>query len=199
MSAVLLVACREAQTVPGDLGFLVQGERRRMAAMRSVSERDAFVARRWFVREAVGEVVAARPDEIEIRQRCARCGGPHGRPTVVVAGRRSPFVSWSSSGDRTVVVVDRSPVGVDAVGHEDLVSWARTEAVLKATGHGLDVDPALLEIASGRVRRWDGPGRRPRLHVTDVDLGSGLVGAVAHAPRRSVRVVPAAVAGRATG
>lgn len=199
MSDLPLVVHRHAVTAPPGLDFLDPGERRRLAALGSGVERDAFAARRWFVRQVVADVVGRQPGEIALRQRCPRCGGPHGHPTVTVPRGRAPFVSWSSSARHVVVAVDHHPVGVDVVDRADLVGWARTEAVLKATGHGLEVDPALLDVAGGRVRRWDGPGRRPRLRVTDVDLGDGLVGAVAHAPRRCVTVVPAAPAGRATG
>ena len=98
-----------------------------------------------------------------------------------------------------VVAVARS--GVDAVGIDieppagdmsDLRRWVRTEAVLKATGDGLDVDPSLVEVGARgsalRVVRWDGPGRRPVMRVIDLELGAGLVAALAYAGRRRAEV-----------
>ncbi|GAA1716787.1 hypothetical protein GCM10009809_11050 [Isoptericola hypogeus] len=45
-------------------------------------------------------------------------------------------------------------------------TWVRKEALLKATGHGLAVDPARIVLgppdAPPRLRRWDGPGPAPR-------------------------------------
>lgn len=174
--------------VPADVaddGFLTDGERTRLDAQRSAADRRRFVARRWFAREVVAEAAGCSPVEVTIMQHCLHCGGPHGRPTVRTPRRRSVSLSWSSTGDVTIVAVDRSPVGVDVVPRRDLLEWARIEAVLKATGHGLDVGPSLLTLSDTEVARWEGPGRRPRLRITDVDLGDGLVGAVATRRRRS--------------
>lgn len=169
--------------VAGD-AFLTDGERSRRDAISSPDERRRFVARRWFVREVVAAAADCTPAEVTIVQHCLRCGGPHGHPTVRTPGRRAPYLSWSSTGDVTAVAVDRAPVGVDIVPRPALVEWARLEAVLKATGHGLEVDPSLVELSATAVERWDGPGRRPRLRITDVALGDGLVGAVAARGRR---------------
>lgn len=168
----------------GDDLFLTDGERSRRDALPSPDDRRRFVARRWFIREVVAEAAGCSPAEVTIVQHCLRCGGPHGHPSVRTPGRRAPHLSWSSTGDVTVVAVDRSPVGVDVVPHPELLEWARLEAVLKATGHGLDVDPSLVELSATGVRRWDGPGPRPRTRITDVELGDGLVGAVAARRRR---------------
>ena len=74
----------------------------------------------------------------------------------------------------------------------------RTEAVLKATGHGLDVDPRLVGIsgpdAAPRLETWHGPGRRPAVTLTDLDLGGGFVGCVARLGRGRAGVDGAVVA-----
>lgn len=162
-----------------DASFLTAGERARLQAHHSPNDRQAFVARRWFIREVVADAAGCTPAEVTIVQRCRRCGGPHGRPAVRTPGRRAPFVSWSSVGPVTAVAVDRSPVGIDVVASPELLEWARLEAVLKATGHGLEVNPTLVGLSATEVTRWDGPGRRPRLRIVDVELGGDLVGAVA--------------------
>lgn len=167
-----------------DHAFLNDGERARLEAHSSPADRRAFVARRWFIREVVAEAAGCAPTEVTIVQRCRQCGGPHGRPTVRTPGRRALFVSWSSADGTTAVAVDRAPVGVDLVHHPELLEWARLEAVLKATGHGLAVHPSLVGLSATRVERWDGPGPRPRLLITDVACGGDLVGAVAARRRR---------------
>jgi 4'-phosphopantetheinyl transferase len=77
--------------------------------------------------------------------------------------------------------------------------WVRKEAVLKSVGLGLDVDPRQVELADSgppALVRWSGPGRRPSLRLADLDLGPGLVAAVARLGRRAISVDarPAALA-----
>lgn len=117
---------------------------------------------------------------------CPRCGGPHGRP-VVVPGLMMPHVSLAAAGPLVAVAVtDAGPVGVDVERvlragspgfldvalhpDEDLPDgpeaaarlWVRKEAVLKAAGVGLLVDPAdvLLSAPEEPARLLDWP-RRP--------------------------------------
>jgi len=64
------------------------------------------------------------------------------------------------------------------------VLWARKEAVLKATGHGLMVAPSDVEVsapfAAPELVAWrvDASGVGP-VQLTDLALGAGLAGAVA--------------------
>lgn len=73
-----------------------------------------------------------------------------------------------------------------------LRAWVRKEAVLKALGHGLVVDPRLVELSTEGPRPklvgWGGPGRRPQIRLLDIDAGPGLVAAVACVGRRRVAV-----------
>jgi 4'-phosphopantetheinyl transferase len=105
-------------------------------------------------------------------------------------------VSLAHAGELAVVALARHPVGVD-VEAGDRTTWTRTEAVLKATGHGLDVDPSLVGLgppdAPPRLVRWDGPGRRPALRLADVTTEDGYVAAVARLGRRPLRLDARAV------
>ena len=62
--------------------------------------------------------------------------------------------------------------------------WARKEAVLKATGHGLMAAPSDVEVSAPftppEVVAWrvDATGLGP-VHLVDLALGAGLAGAVA--------------------
>jgi 4'-phosphopantetheinyl transferase len=169
-------------------------ERSRLAAMTD-DDRRRFVGARRLLHRVVAEVTGS--DDVVLHQRCERCGGPHGRPTVTVGGQPGPHVSMAHAGDLVVVAVASNPVGVDVEPGDDR-GWVRLEAVLKATGHGLDVDPSLLDVDERGITRWDGPGPTPALRLVDLDLAPGYVAAVARLGRRRLSPPGAALPG-ATG
>jgi 4'-phosphopantetheinyl transferase len=108
---------------------------------------------------------------VRIVRACRACGSDrHGKPQVVVpAGSPAVHVSLSRSGGRAVVAItDAGPVGVDLerLGTEDtdeLVAWVRAESLVKATGHGLTIDPDTIDV----------PHR-----TLDLDAPDGFVAAV---------------------
>jgi 4'-phosphopantetheinyl transferase len=94
----------------------------------------------------VADFAQIDPHAVRIVRACRSCGSDaHGKPQVVAPSAVTPIhVSLSRSGGMTVVAVtDVGPVGIDveAVQHEDLTPWVRTESLVKATGHGLTIDP----------------------------------------------------------
>ena len=117
---------------------------------------------------------AVAPADILVSATCEQCGGPHGRPTVEAPSRKGKPVSVSIAHCRTGVAVAASwngSIGVDVevadVSAETLESictlvppasrpagrrwepvqhWTRVEAVLKADGRGLLVDPAEVKV-----------------------------------------------------
>lgn len=128
-------------------------------------------------------------------------------------------MSLSRAGRLTVVAVcGAGPVGVDveADGAADLpgfdrvalhpgehstagntVLWVRKESVLKATGHGLRVEPSQLRVTApdepAALVEWHGPGAPPTAWMYDVQTAPGHVAAVTVlAPRRPELVVRAA-------
>ncbi len=158
---------------------------------------DASAAARRLLAATVAEVTGCDVGDVTLRQRCHRCGGPHGRPTVAVRGKGGPGAAISHAGDLVMVAVARGAVGVDVEPVsgdrpvDALRSWVRLEALLKATGHGLDVDPSLVELSppgeTPRLLSWRGPGRVPRARFADLDV-AGHVAAVATLGRRRVTV-----------
>jgi len=128
------------------------------------------------------------PTQIVLGHTCPRCGSDtHGRPRLVPTAtvRHPAFVSLGRAGDLSVVAVtDAGPVGVDVeaegaaefAGFEDVVLhpgergaasadrtrvWVRKEALLKAYGLGLAVDPGDVMLDHDRIASWDSHHRPP--------------------------------------
>lgn len=125
---------------------------------------------------------------IVLGHECRRCGGDtHGRPFLfpTKAIRHPAHVSLTRAGGLSVVAVtDAGPVGVDVeadgaagfAGFEDVGLhaaerrpaaldptrvWVRKEAVLKAYGIGLAVDPRDVRLDGDRLAAWDADLRPP--------------------------------------
>lgn len=104
--------------------------------------------------------VCGRPD-LQVVRLCPACGSSaHGRP-LLVGGAGPAHVSVSHTDAVTVVAVSHTgAVGVDveaaaASGSlETTRSWVRAEAALKASGHGLRVDPDQLALDDRQVVAW---------------------------------------------
>lgn len=126
-------------------------ERARWSRLQRQTDRDDFVAARVLVRQLlVSAGVADDIAAIALAQKCAQCGGPHGRPSVV--GRPEVFVSWAHSSGRVAAAVSDRPVGIDIEPAHAVVpkldgrtrtvtEWVRMEALVKA-GH-TDLDGGL--------------------------------------------------------
>jgi 4'-phosphopantetheinyl transferase len=108
---------------------------------------DALLAR--LVADAAGTT-----DGVRVVRACRLCGSDrHGQPRVVrPPGEPRVFVSLARSGTTAVVAVtDVSDVGVDVeergpAAPDDLLAWVRAESLVKATGHGLTIDPDSLDV-----------------------------------------------------
>jgi 4'-phosphopantetheinyl transferase len=126
--------------------------------------------------------------EVVLVHECPRCGSSaHGRPQLVATAsvRHPAYVSLARAGDLSVVAVtDAGPVGVDveAEGAADFAGfpdvalhpgeretsaddptrvWVRKEALLKAYGLGLAVDPSDVRLDDDGLASWDSPHRPP--------------------------------------
>ncbi|MEU2374239.1 4'-phosphopantetheinyl transferase family protein [Streptomyces misionensis] len=184
---------------------LLDGEERaRAGAFRRARDRDAYVIAHATLRALLGPLLGVRADELPLmREPCAGCGAPHGRPALRAPGLH---FSLSHSGDLVLVALAGTPVGVDVEGlasaeavrsaqcalHATEVAelarlpayerpaaftrtWVRKEAYLKGLGTGLVRDPALDHVGTG-----DRPvSPSPRWTLRDVLVPAGYAAAVA--------------------
>lgn len=175
--------------------------------VRWAAERDGAAHLRATVAAVVGE------DPGLVRHLCPECGSiEHGAPSVDA----EVLVSLAYAPPLVVAAVSSAgPVGVDVERRESLLradlsgiarhrdepawtpeTWVRKEALLKATGRGLAVDPRTIRLDGTTV--VEGP--RPSWLV-DLELPEGYVGAVAVlSPQRpEVRAAPLRTATSGTG
>jgi 4'-phosphopantetheinyl transferase len=184
--------------------YLDASEEARARQLPLVEDRERFVLAAALLRVVVALTVGIAPEEVTVDRTCWRCGCAHGRPRVVGHGLE---VSVSHSGAIVVIAATRAGrVGVDVervrpldhallseeicrpgAAHPDLepVSfyklWTRKESILKATGVGLGLAMAEVDVTA--------PEDAPRLlsyagdtsiacEMADIRPSAGYVGAV---------------------
>jgi 4'-phosphopantetheinyl transferase len=196
----------------GALGPALTADERTRVDRAAPADRDAVASAVLLARRAVAEACGVPPDAVRLRRRCPRCGSTgHGAPWAERADDGPvPRLSMSRTADLVVVALAAVPVGIDveragsaddalagvaladgeqpAAGPDGVLrTWVRKEAVLKAVGTGLSVDPRALRVsdASGDpLVTATGPAAAPdgaRWWLTDLDLGAGHVAALAAA------------------
>ncbi len=153
------------------MALLSQRERTRYAAFTRPEAAHSFALGRALIRELVAYVSAVPADAVRVDAMCPTCGGPHGKPIIAapIAARGRIHVSVSRcvgvvvaaattagpigvdvepadtgkdriSGVRSIAP---APPGIDAESAEaTLRRWTAIEAVLKADGRGLTLDPS---------------------------------------------------------
>lgn len=119
---------------------------------------DNFVAGRMILRTLAGELLGIDPTVVPLAATCPDCGGPHGQPRV-------PGLTVSLSRCATAIVAVAAltgTVGVDVepldgtaersaaitavVGSGGIRRWTSVEAMLKADGRGLRIDPRTVSV-----------------------------------------------------
>ncbi|MFD9377932.1 4'-phosphopantetheinyl transferase family protein [Streptomyces sp. NPDC059999] len=167
---VRIWAVRREPPWPQGFSFslLDAGERARADSFTHRRDRSMYLAAHAGLRLVLGDRLGIRPRDIRFgRDRCAHCGGQHGRP-VLLGGPDTLHFSLSHCAGITLVALADAPVGVDAErlpGHrtvelclarlhprerDELLRtpgeqrplrfcrlWTRKEAYLKALGTGL--------------------------------------------------------------
>lgn len=169
---------------------------------------DRNLARRLICGEGL-KAMGVPSDLGRVVNHCRSCGSTkHGRPVLApVPGISVAHVSISYAEDVTVVALSGvGPVGVDverrdaaaflgfdavaAHAQEELdeagskaITWVRKESLLKATGHGLAVDPRRIRVAApsqpAELIQWDAadPPDGP-VWMQDIEITSAHVAAV---------------------
>ena len=158
------------------------------------------------LREVAARFHQVPASHVVVTHECLGCGSDeHGRPVLLATAsvRRPAYVSLARVGDVSVVAItDAGQVGVDveaerAAEFEGLAdvalhrdertagnvdptrAWVRKEAVLKASGLGLAVDPRDLRLDDDGLVAWESPHLPPgRVWLRDLPV-PGLVLAVA--------------------
>ena len=170
------------------------------------------------LREAAARFHRVPVSHVVLSHECVRCGSDqHGRPFVLATAaiRRPAYVSLARAGDVSVVAVtDAGPVGVDVEveGAAELAdvadvalhpdergtldptrAWVRKEAVLKAYGLGLVVEPSDVRVDHDGLAAWDSPHPSPgTVWLRDI-AAPGLVLAVAILPDVDLATLSATV------
>jgi 4'-phosphopantetheinyl transferase len=200
-------------TLPPAPATAVAGPAERARAGRYASPADAHrsLASAWLLRTALGRRLGADPAALVLDRTCAACGEQHGRPRLVEPAGTGLEVSVSHAGDRIGVALTRhGAIGLDVeqvdpaldvtglvrrvltlAEHAEvagepaafLARWVCKEAVLKATGHGLRLDPRTIEIAGPAdrpvLRGWPLPEPPATAHLVRLSPGPGHVAALA--------------------
>lgn len=195
------------------LGLLDPLESTRHSALRQPADRDRFLSAHALARIVLAGYQGTYPDQVPITASCKRCGGVgHGKPELDEPDPQFRF-SLTHSGARVGVAVARVPVGIDVELLTDPDAdvqalalapaeatwlrarpaqlravhfgtiWARKEAVLKATGDGLSVEPASVQVSApdlaAAVLTFAGGPDPAAVQLTDLAPGAGHVGALA--------------------
>jgi 4'-phosphopantetheinyl transferase len=184
MTQVLVALAPDRPEALRALDLLTDEERERVGRFHRAADAASFAAGRALVRLALAERVGTAPGELVFDRWCELHSSPHGKPRLVRPKADLDF-SLSRAGPRLLLAIASVPVGVDVESRdrevepgvariafadderaelEDagpdafLACWTRKEAVLKALGHGLAVDPksvsvTFLDGVAPRIRR----------------------------------------------
>lgn len=196
---------------PALRGLLDAAGRARNDRLRQPAARALHLTAHALARTVAAAHLQVPVAELTLTSTCKGCGGPHGKPRPPGPLRLSWSHSGDRV---VVAVTPGTEVGVDVeriVPHARETAervlreperavlaalpeprrpagfvryWTRKEALLKATGDGLAVPPALLHVtapdAPPRLLSWSGPDRpRLPLRLYDLDAGAGHLAALA--------------------
>lgn len=195
------------------LAFLDPIESSRHSALRRAPDRDRFASAHALTRIVLAGYQHSYVDDVAIRATCKLCGAEgHGKPALWDTDPLFTF-SYAYAGARVGVAVARVPVGLDVVTmseadeatrvaalapaesaalaerptpewpHAVTRTWARKDALLKATGDGLSVPLADLVVSASdadpALVAWAGGPDPQDVQLADLAPGAGHVAALA--------------------
>jgi 4'-phosphopantetheinyl transferase len=190
-------------TVSGaHLELLDQVEKQRRQRYRQPADQDRFVLGAALIRLVAAARIGTEPRKVRVERACPGCGQPHGKPQLPGTGLH---VSISHSGDLVALALTSvAPVGVDvekvtdrdvadlarsvvgpgepiAVPADLYTYWCRKEAIVKATGDGLQLPfpEVVVSPADQPARLVSYAGTTLRCAVADLSATGGYAAAVA--------------------
>ncbi|MFI7080782.1 4'-phosphopantetheinyl transferase family protein [Micromonospora sp. NPDC049903] len=203
------------------LALLSAPERDRHAGFTDPHSRATHLTARALTRLVLAGMLDTPATGLRFEAVCRQCGGPHGKPVLRVPAAPVTFSVAHSGRWCAVAFAGRTEVGVDverisvrgrdlpwralspveravvaATADRDRTAafiryWTRKEALVKATGDGLTVDPATITVSApdqpARMLRWTGtstPVARP--HLADLAAPTGYAAALASLGRTLV-------------
>jgi 4'-phosphopantetheinyl transferase len=200
---VWLVTVAE-QVAARHLEILASAERAALLRFRRVADATRFATAHAALRYLLARRLAATPEAIVIDRTCRHCGGDHGKPRV-------PGLDFSmskSGGLVAIAMTTGGDVGIDieldthhvadralteaerrvvTSDRERVQLWCCKEAVVKATGHGLAIDPqhVVIERVGARFVMGSAPPEHSELlafALHALELPAGHAGAIALRP-----------------
>ena len=204
---------------PTLLDLLDADERQRHRDLRDSADRGRYLVAHALLRLVVGAMLRVDGRTLAFRATCRQCGGPHGKPElswpaaplrlsishsgdwcvvavaravevgvdveqIALRGSELPVRALSST--ERAIVDDIAPTDRTAA---FIRYWTRKEALLKATGDGLAVDPARITLSApdrpAAMIRWDAAGAPvAEPHLADLTAPPGYAAALASLGRR---------------
>ncbi|WP_406400609.1 4'-phosphopantetheinyl transferase superfamily protein [Streptomyces sp. NBC_00879] len=179
-------------------------ESKRLAAFVRDADRDSYAVAHVMLRRLLGEWLGQAPEAVTLsREPCAHCGGPHGRPVVpgspvhfslshtsglvmIALATASVGIDVEGVPDDPGIVTDvasqlhqKERADLAALPAEDRAvafarCWTRKEALLKATGVGLNEGLALTYVGAGAQ-----PAVNAEWLLADLSADPGYTAAVA--------------------
>jgi 4'-phosphopantetheinyl transferase len=200
-----------ASEEPGYAELLDAGERERESRFLAEHARVTFVTSRAVQRLVLGPYLGRPAREVVIARDCRHCGGDHGRPYVAGAGFDFSVSHAGGWVIVAVVGTGKVGVDVEVVtearANDDLARqvltngeqaeflmvprnrraaafvrmWARKEAAVKLTGHGLAASFRQLEVGGDVAVAYGQPDGWPSeaIYLRDLDVPDDLAGALA--------------------
>ena len=185
-------------------------ELERAQRFRRFDDRDRYVVAHVGLRVMLADALGITPAEVRIRSApCARCGGPHGRPELPRStglyfsmSRSRDFAAYAIAAEPVGIDIEAVPSTaaademrialnptelqeLDALPADErrwatVRGWVRKEAALKATGHGLTLDPATVGVGLCAVlEHLPRIGNRTIRSIADLDAPTGYASALA--------------------
>ncbi len=157
-------ALSDVERVSG-LRLLSSLESKRYEGIVQQQSRDSFLVGRILLRSLAGDLLGIAPQKVALSADCPDCSKPHGRPVIDGVNLH---VSLSRCDVAVVAVANwGAAIGVDVeprsvsrqreraigslTGNPTVAQWTGVEAVLKADGRGLRVDPSGVVIEGHRA------------------------------------------------